>query len=64
MTFAEQFRETRQNAGLSQAALSDATGIPNRTIQDWEAGKRTPPDWTQRLVLKELASLVKRDGNQ
>ena len=59
MIFADQIKTARLAAGLTQAALAEVTGIPNRTIQDWEAGKRTPPEWTQRLVLKELAGLSK-----
>lgn len=64
MTFAEQFREARQNAGLSQAALAEVTGIPKRTIEQWEGGHREPTEWTQRLVLKELRSMGKAGGGQ
>ena len=40
----------RRRAGLSQRALSDKFGIPRRTIEDWEAGRRTPPDYVVRLL--------------
>ena len=57
MTFAEKLKEARAAAGLSQQKLADMTGIPKRTIEDWEnRGKsgRVPPEWSQRLVLDEI----------
>lgn len=44
-------KEIRKNAGLTQKQLSELTGIPKRTIENWEIGSRTPPDWV--LVLLE-----------
>lgn len=40
----------RQLHGLSQRALSDLTGIPLRTIENWETGKRNPPEYVVRLL--------------
>lgn len=54
MTFAEKFKAARQEAGLTQQALADATGIPKRTIENWDAGVSYPPEWCQRLVLAEI----------
>lgn len=45
-------REIRARAGLSQAAFALRFCIPRRTIEDWEAGRRTPPDYV-RLLLAE-----------
>lgn len=56
--FSEQLKETRTAKGLSQKALSRQTKIPLRTIEAWEAGDRTPPEYVQRLLLNEL----KRDS--
>lgn len=36
--------------GLSQTALANRFGIPLRTIQDWHAGRRTPPDYVVRMM--------------
>lgn len=36
--------------GLSQRDLSSLVGIPLRTIEDWEAGKRNPPEYVVRLL--------------
>ena len=60
MTFSEQFKAARQAAGFTQQAVTDATLIPRRTIQDWESGRMTPPEWCQRLVLAEI-NRIKED---
>ena len=51
-------REARQAAGLSQQGVTDALGIPKRTIQDWESGKRTPPGWAEALVVEKLNKIA------
>lgn len=30
------------------------TGIPVRTLEDWEAGRRTPPEYIPRLLSYQL----------
>ena len=52
-------KESRLEAGLTQQKMSDLTGIPKRTIEDWEAGRRTPPSYVERLVIKELKEIKK-----
>ena len=47
-------KEARQAAGLSQQGVTDTLGIPRRTLQDWESGKRTPPGWAEALVVEKL----------
>ena len=51
-------REARQAAGLSQQGVTDTLGIPRRTLQDWEAGKRTPPGWAEALVVEKLERIA------
>ena len=55
--FAEKLKEARATTGLTQQGMADRTLIPKRTIQDWEAGNRTPPPYVQRFVLNELETL-------
>ena len=50
-------KEARKAAGLSQQGVTDALGIPRRTLQDWEAGKRTPPEWAEALVVEKLEKI-------
>ena len=51
-------KEARKAAGLSQQGVTDALGIPRRTLQDWEAGKRTPPEWAEALVVEKLEKIA------
>jgi transcriptional regulator with XRE-family HTH domain len=41
-TFGEKPKELRLVAGLTQAALADASGVPIGTIREYEQGKRDP----------------------
>lgn len=36
--------------GLGQTALSRRFGIPLRTVQNWYAGVRIPPDYVVRMM--------------
>ena len=51
-------KEARQAAGLSQQGVTDTLGIPRRTLQDWETGKRTPPGWAEALVIEKLEKIA------
>lgn len=57
--FKDTFKEARLAAGLTQQAMADLFEMPKRTIENWEAGKRTPPPYVQRLVLAELKRIAK-----
>lgn len=50
-------KELRELTGLSQQAFSDKYEIPKRTIEDWEGGRRKPPEY----VVKLLERVVKED---
>ena len=45
-----QFRAIRESAGMSRAQFSEWTGIPSRTMEEWEIGRRIMPDYVLRLV--------------
>lgn len=51
-------RDARRLAGLSQQGVTDTLGIPKRTLQDWESGKRTPPGWAAALVIEKLEKIA------
>lgn len=57
--FPEALKKARAATGMSQQGMADRMLIPKRTIQDWEAERRTPPPYVQRFVLNELESLKK-----
>lgn len=50
--------EIRSIAGMSRAAFSRKYGIPIRTLEEWDAGRRTPSDWVMDL----LERVVKEDA--
>lgn len=54
-----EIKEARIAAGLSQAAMAELMQIPKRTIEEWEAGRRTPPPYVKRLIIKELEAMKK-----
>lgn len=51
-------KEARQAAGLTQQGVTDTLGIPRRTLQDWESGRRTPPGWAEALVVEKLGKIA------
>ena len=51
-------KEARQAAGLTQQGVTTTLGIPRRTLQDWESGKRTPPGWAEALVVEKLERIA------
>ncbi len=50
----DEIKRMRKEAGMTQKAFSEFFGIPVRTLQDWEAGVRTPPDYVVRLLPYKL----------
>lgn len=49
-------REARKKHGLTQGQLAALTGIPFRTIQNWEGGQRKCPEYVERMLLDKLES--------
>ena len=52
-----EIKEIRSRLGLSLRAFGERYKIPLRTLENWEGGQRTPPDY----VLALLESKVKND---
>lgn len=52
-------RDIRQHTGLSQAAFATRYCIPTRTLEDWERGARSCPDYL-RLLLAQVTGLYTR----
>ena len=50
MDTAKIIKELRESTGMSRKEFSVYTGIPVRTLEDWEAGRRTPPEYIPRLL--------------
>ena len=54
MELAEKIRKIREQTGLSRKDFSIHIGIPLRTIEDWESGRRRPPEYIPRLIEYQL----------
>lgn len=54
MDSAKKIRELRKNIGMTRKEFSEHTGIPVRTLEDWEVGRRTPPEYIPRLIAYQL----------
>jgi putative transcriptional regulator len=47
----ETIKSERIRLGLTQHQLAEITGVPFRTLQNWEGGKRKCPDYVEKLLL-------------
>lgn len=55
-------KEAREQAGLSRAEMSRQFEIPVRTLEDWDAGRRTPPPYVEKLIIEKLQAISKERG--
>lgn len=56
-------KEIRDLLNVSRAEFSRRYGIPSRTLEDWEKGKRTPPPYVITL-LERVVTEDKQNGAQ
>lgn len=47
-------RYAREKAGLNIKQLAELLQAPYRTVQDWNAGKKFPPKWVEKLVIEKI----------
>lgn len=43
-------KKIREDLGMNRTEFSHYIGIPLRTLEEWEAGRRQMPDYVLRLV--------------
>lgn len=48
--YAIKVKELRLEMNMNRTEFCEYFGIPYRTVQDWEAGKRKLPDYVLRLM--------------
>ena len=53
--------EIRALSGLNKTKFAERYGIPYRTLQDWEAGKRKPPSYVLPLLERAVKMDYRRD---
>ena len=64
METADKIRELRERTGMTRNDFAMHIGIPLRTVEDWEAGRRRPPEYIPRLISYQLRyeELMKKNG--
>ena len=65
----DKIRRLREQTGMTRKDFSIHIGIPVRTIEDWEAGRRRPPEYIPRLLeyqlkYEELVKKGNKDGRE
>ena len=55
--------ELRSLAGISRPEFSRRYGVPIRTLEDWEAGRRTPPEYMISLLERVVKEDIKKEEN-
>ena len=48
----DKVRELRKLTGLSANKFGEKYGIPMRTVQNWESGLSTPPEYVVNLLAR------------
>ena len=54
MDTTNRIRRLREQTGMNRKEFSEYTQIPVRTLEDWEAGRRTPPEYIPRLLAYQI----------
>lgn len=52
-----EFKNKREKYNLTRKEVSKKLEIPVRTLEDWEAGRRTPPKYVQNMYLTYLKGI-------
>lgn len=66
MELKDELIEIRKSTGMNRKEFAAYFGIPYRTIQDWELGKRQMPDYLLRLIAYKthMEKLQKTDNEE
>jgi DNA-binding transcriptional regulator YiaG len=54
MELSERIRSLRAESGLNRKQFAEHFGIPLRTVEEWEAGRRKPPEYIPRLIKYQI----------
>lgn len=57
MEFAEKLTIEILRINKSQRVIAESIGVPLRTLEDWKAGRRVPPKFTQDAILDALKKI-------
>jgi hypothetical protein len=54
MTFAAQLHQAKSHLTAREVASAISPLLSVRTVEDWLAGRRSPPPWAQAWILSRL----------
>lgn len=54
-------KEYRLAAGLTQKQFSELFEIPLDTVKNWDAGRRYPPLWAEKLIIEKLERMEQQN---
>jgi hypothetical protein len=54
MNFAGQLRDSKGNLSAREVAGIISPKLSVRTVEDWLADRRTPPEWTHDWIISRL----------
>ena len=62
----KKIRELREKTGMSRKDFCEYFGIPVRTMEDWEHGRRSMPEYLLRLMAYkvEMEKLIKKGDSE
>ena len=58
----KRIKDIRARTGLSQKKFAAKYEIPSRTIEDWETGKRVPPEYVVKLLERAVNEDLGQSG--
>ncbi len=50
------FKAIREQTGMNRKDFSEWLGIPYRTMQEWELGRRVMPEYVLRLIAYKVSN--------
>ncbi len=59
---AHAFKVIREESGMNRKDFSEWLGIPYRTMQEWELGRRMMPEYVLRLIAYKVVN-ERQKGN-
>ena len=62
--FHSAIKETRLKYGLTIKQVSDLTGVPYRSLQNWEAGVRKCPDYVSKMIVTMIDQTFNHPDHQ
>lgn len=56
-------KELRAKTGMSRREFYETFGVPERTLQNWEEGKRKPPEYVVKLLKMAVEKYLEEKEN-